>query len=352
MHCLISVIMNHWPEYDAQARILKQQIVQHPDPLGFAPPPIFGQASGFLLVVDWDNERILAGRPFPKPFGFVLRDEMLYVATWDGEDVLAVCGNTVIRRFKHPWFNHLHSIDPTPDGFLITSSGTDLIAEVDCTGELLWEFFLFEHGYGQAPYPLAGLFQRSQNYNHRYIPSYISKHVNSAIRIDDETILATVFRSNELIHINRRTKKIETVLSGLHRPHSIRRRHGGGYVLSDTEGRAVILLDSCLRPERAIPVYAPWIQDAVPAGDRLLVVSNIHLTNGSASMDGTGASPLTGVVEFTMDGGFVKRLDLGAQHRLYMVEPITPEQADSLTQAWDKNNIDTGAARWVSGPAR
>jgi hypothetical protein len=350
MHCLISVIMNHWPEYDTQARILKQQILHHPDPLGFAPPPIFAQASGFLLVVDWDNEQILAGRPFPKPFGFTLRDDMLYVATWDGEDILALRGNTVITRFKHPWFNHLHSIDPTPDGLLITSSGTDLIAEIDHNGQILWETFLFEHGYGQPPYPLAGLFQRSQNYNHRYIPSYLSKHVNSAIRLDDQTVLATVFRSNELIHIHRPTKKIETVLTGLHRPHSIRRRHDGGYILSDTEGQAVILLDSHLRPEQTIPINAPWIQDAVPTEDRLMIVSNTHLTNHPAHTTGTATSPLTGILELTMDGRFIKRLDLGTQHRLYMIEPITPQQAHSLTHAWQDNNINTSAARWAPTP--
>jgi hypothetical protein len=93
VHCLISVIMNRWPEYDTAARALKQKILQHPDPLSFDPPPVFHETSGFLLVIDWDGEQILAGKQFPKPFGFALLNDILYVATWGGEDILSVRGN-------------------------------------------------------------------------------------------------------------------------------------------------------------------------------------------------------------------------------------------------------------------
>jgi hypothetical protein len=345
VHFLISVIMNRWPEYDTAARTLKQKILQHPDPLSFNPPPVFHDASGFLLVVDWDGERIMAGRQFPKPFGFALHDGMLYVATWGGEDILAVRGNTVVGRFQHPWFNHLHSIDATPEGLLVTSSGTDLIAEIDYTGRVFWDCFLFEHGYDRGPYPLADLFDRSRNYNHRYIPSYLDMHVNSAVRVDDRTVLATVFRSNELVRIDRRTRRIESVLNDLHRPHAIRRRPDG-YIVSDTEGEAVVLLDSRLRKEHVIPVPAPWIQDAVLTADRLMVVSNQKMTGSPDDAGGTGSATLTGIVEFTLDGLFTKRLDLGSQHRLYMVEPITPAQAQTLAGAWRKNKIDTARAQW------
>ncbi|MGF7233733.1 MAG: hypothetical protein ACQSGP_02045 [Frankia sp.] len=345
MHCLISVIMNRWPEYDTATRVLKQKILQHPDPLSFDPPPVFHEASGFLLVVDWDGDQVLAGKKFPKPFGFALRDETLYVATWGGEDILAVRGNTVIGRFQHPWFNHLHSLDATPDGLLITSSGTDLIAEIDYKGRMLWDCFLFEHGYDRDPYPLAGLFDRTQNYNHRYIPSYLDMHVNSAIHVDDRTVLATVFRSNELVRIDRGTKRIESVLNDLHRPHAIRRRPGG-YIVSDTEGKAVVLLDSRMRKEHVIPVPAPWIQDAVLTAERLMVVSNQKMTGSPNDTSKTDPGTVTGIVELTLDGIPTKRLDLGDQHRIYMVEPITPTQAQTLASAWRENPINTAFAQW------
>lgn len=349
MYCLISVIMDRWPEYDAATRVLKEKILRHPDPLSFDPPPVFHEASGCMLVVDWDGEQILAGRRFPKPFGFALHDDLLYVATWDGEDILAVRGNDVVARLRHPWFNHLHSIDATPDGLLLTSSGTDLIAEIDYQGRMLWDFFLFEHGYDCGPYPLADLFDRSQNYNHRYIPSYLDMHVNSAIRVDDQTVLATVFRSNELIRIDRRTNRIETVLDGLHRPHAIRRRPGG-YLVSDTEGKSVLLLDNHLRTERVIPVPVPWIQDAVLAEDRLLVVGNQRMTgaptgNGETEAEAEAGS-VTGIVEFSLAGSLAKRLDLGSQHRLYMVEPITAAQAHALADSWQQNRFAHLPARW------
>ena len=351
MHCLISVIMNRWLEYDTAARALKQKILQHPDPLSFDPPPVFHEAFGFLLVVDWDGEQILAGKQFPKPFGFALRGDILYVVTWGGEDILAVRGNTVIGRFLHPWFNHLHSIDATSDGLLITSSGTDLIAEIDYKGRMLWDFFLFEHGYDWDPYPLAHLFDRTQNYNHRYIPSHLDLHVNSAIHVDDRTVLATVFRSNELVRIDRRTGRIESVLNDLHRPHAIRRRPGG-YIVSDTEGKAVVLLDSRMRKEHSIPVAAPWIQDAVLTAGRLMVASNQKTTGSPNDTGEINSGTVTGIVEFTLDGIFTKRLDLGNQHRLYMVEPITAAQAQSLASAWQENQINTDFAQWRRTPDR
>src|SRR5205814_1867065 len=148
-------------------------------------------------------------------------------------------------------------------------------------------------------------------------------HVNSAILVDDRTVLATVFRSNELIRIDRKTNRIESILSDLHKPHAIRRRPGG-FIVSDTEGKAVILLDSRMRKERVIPIPAPWIQDAVLTPDRLMVVSNRRTGTPDAPSD---PDTVTGILELTLDGLVTKRLDLGDEHRVYMVEPISAAQA-------------------------
>lgn len=347
MYCMASVIMTNWIEYDREYRALKARIFKSSDPLSFRHSPLLEKAHGFIMVIDWDGERILAAKKLPKPLGFTLRDRVLYVVTWGGEDVRALQGNEVIRRFQHPWFNELHSIDATPDGFLVTSSGTDLIAELDMQGRIVWEYFLFEHGYGRSEYRLAESFRRSENYNRRHVPSNLGLHVNSAILVDRDTVLATVFRSNELVRINRRTSEIEVVLRGLRRPHSLRRRPHGGYLLSNTEAEEAILLDSELRREGVIPVPMPWIQDTVVIGDRVIAAGGPRMPSGpmQSELEMNVGKP-TGILELTLDGTLVRRLDLGPENRLYMVEPVEQEVALTFADAWHYSGLETIPARW------
>jgi hypothetical protein len=348
MYCMVSVIMTNWVEYDREYRALKPRIFASPDPLAFPHSPLLAKAYGFILVIDWDGGRIIAAKELPKPLGFALRDEVLYVATWGGEDVRGLRGNEVVSRFQHPWFNELHSIDATPDGFLVTSSGTDLIAELDMQGRIIWEYFLFEHGLSRNEYRLAESFRRSENYNHRHLPSNLSLHVNSAILVDPDTVLATIFRSNELVRIDRGTGKAEVVLSGLRRPHSIRRRPNGGYLLTNTEAEEAILLDSDLRREGVIPVPMPWIQDTTVVGDRVMAVGGPRMPSGPTDfeLEEVNIGKPTGILELTLDGTLVKRLDLGPEHRLYMVEPIEQEAAMAFAEAWGHSGFETIPARW------
>jgi len=339
MYCMASVIMTNWIEYDREYRTLKRRIFESSDPLSFPHSPLLKQASGYLMVIDWDGARILATKELPKPLGFALRDGVLYVATWGGEDVRGLRGNEVVSCFRHPWFNELHSVDPTPDGFLVTSSGTDLIAELDMKGRMIWDCFLFEHGCSRSDYRLAESFKRSENYNHRHLPSNLSLHVNSAILVDRDTVLATVFRSNELIRIDRRTGEVEAVLRGLSRPHSIRRRAHGGYLLSNTEAGEAILLDSELRREGTIPVPLPWIQDTLVIGDRVLAVGGPRMPSGPTDELDTNVGKPTGILELTLDGTLVRRLDPGPDHRLYMVEPIDRKVALTLADAWQDGGL-------------
>jgi hypothetical protein len=344
---MVSVLMNNWIEYDKECRALKPRIFESPEPLAFRHSPLLEKAHGYLMVLDWDSERILAAKKLPKPLGFTLRDGLLYVATWGGEDVRALRGNELVHRFQHPWFNELHSIDATPEGFLVTSSGTDLIAELDMRGRIVWEYFLFEHGFSRTEYRLAESFTRSENYNNRYLPSNLALHVNSAILVDPDTVLATVFRSNELVRIDRRTGEKDVVLAGLERPHSIRRRARGGYLLSNTEAGEAILLDSELRREGAIPVPLAWIQDTVVVGDRAMAVGGPRMPSGPVrpELESNVGKP-TSVLEITLDGTVVRRLDLGPEHRLYMIEPIEQEAALGIANAWGRSGFETIPAQW------
>jgi hypothetical protein len=350
MHCLISVVIRQWSAVHAEAQAAKRQLVADAARVDLPRPPVLSSASGFFVVVDWDEQRVLGGFELAKPTGFLLERGRLHVALWHDDQIATFDGPELVGRYRHRWFNHIHTLDRTARGLLVTSAGTDLIAELDDHGELIWAFFLFEHGYRGTRYRLAQAFDRSADYNQRYLPAALTTHPNSAILIDDDLVLATLFSPGELVRIDRRTSRVDVVLGGLHRPHSIRRRAGGGYMLCDTEGGAIVLLDRDLNLEARIPLAAPWIQDAVQVDDRLLVVANRRIVAGApprgpAETDGDNA-----VIELR-HGALHKKLSLGADNRIYMVEPVTATDAETLAHAWRATRLDTPWLRWESACA-
>lgn len=345
MHCLISVVISQWTAVYRENVSLKRRLIDAPDVTKLERPPVFRAATGCLLVVDWDREQILGALELPKPTGFLLEKERLHVALWDHDQVVTLQGRDVHARRSHPWFNHPHTLDKSERGLLVTSAGTDLIAEIDEQGALLWSFFLFEHGYGGTRFRLGQRFDRTQDYNHRYLPAALTTHPNSAIVIDGERVLATLFSTGELICIDRLRGSVHTVIDGMRRPHSIRRRVGGGYMLCDTEGGAVVLLDQQLQRERQIPVPVPWIQDAVLHEDRLLIAANRKIVMNPIATPPDGADGINCVVEHAA-GHAHKRLNFGSEHRIYMVEPIDQASAETLAHEWRGSSFDTRWLKW------
>jgi len=345
MHCLVSVVLRRWTAVYEEAQRLKRHVLQAATATGMPRPPEFQATRGFLVLVDWDGERIVGGLELGKPTGFLVEAGQLHVALWDEDAIVTLRGGEVTRRLQHPWLNHVHTIDRTPRGLLLSSSGTDLIVELDEHGELLWSCFMFEHGYGGGRHRLGSSFDRALDYNGRYLPAALTSHPNSALWLDEHTVLATLFSTGELVRIDRRTSRVEVVLAGLHRPHSLRRRPDGGYLVCDTEGGGVVLLDRELRQAGRIEVPAPWIQDAVLAGERLLAVGNRRIVTHALS----GASEDDGGDNFVVelrDGRVHKRLGFGPEHRIYMVEPLARADAEALAAGFAGHALDVSALRW------
>lgn len=345
MHCLISVVIDRWTAVYEDAQAHKRLLLDAPTATGVHHPPAFRAAGGFLVIVDWDGERVLGGLRLPKPTGFVFDHGRLHVALWDHDEVATLSGSTITNRRRHRWFNHLHTLDVTPRGLLVSSSGTDLLAEVNERGEILWEFFFFENGYSGGRYRLGRSFDRALDYNRRYLPAALTTHPNSALLVDDDTVLATLFSTGELVRIDRRDGKVHVVLDGLKRPHAIRRRAEGGYMLADTEGGAVLLLDRELRVEGRVPVAAPWIQDAVFAEDRLFVIGNRRIALSPLATVADGASGDNQLIELR-GAQAVKRLCFGVDDRIYMVEPISALDAEALSRGWQDGAPDMARLHW------
>jgi hypothetical protein len=328
----------------AEAQAAKRALLALAAGVDLPRPPILQAATGCLLVVDWDRGEVLGGLELAKPTGFAIDGDRLHVAVWHDDEVVTLAGAEPVRRASHPWFNHLHTLDRTPRGLLVTSAGTDLIGELDARGELIWSYFLFEHGYAGRRYPLAARFDRGATYRRRYLPAALTTHPNSALLVDDDTVLATLFTPGELVRIDRRTGELAVVLGGLRRPHAIRRRAGGGFTLADSEGGAMVVLDRALAVEARIAIAAPWIQDAMLVDDRLLVVANRRLPTFAAAT-AADAGGDNGVLE-VRDGAPRRQLSFGVDHRVYMVEPIAASTAEALAHAWRGRGPALPELRW------
>lgn len=348
MHCLISVVMRDWTAVFDEMQALKRQLLAPAADLGIARPPALARTRGFVVVVDWDGERALAGIELDKPLGFLHEPGRLHVALWGDDAVSTLVGREIVARRGHRHFNHVHTLDRTARGLLVSSSGTDLLAEIDEHGEVLWECFMFAHERGGRRFRLGQRFDRGLDYNGRYIPAALSTHPNSALLTDDDVVLATLFSTGELVRIDRRTGQVDAVLAGLKRPHAIRRRPGGGYMLCDTEGGRVVLLAPDLRVAGEIAVPAPWIQDAVLAGERLLAVGNRRIVMGPLRVAAPDADGDNAVLELR-GGAPVRRLSFGADNRVYMVEPIAAQDAEELAHAWHEPALDLSFLRWERG---
>lgn len=345
MYCLISIVLRNWTAIFEEAQSYKRRIVEAGTAEGIERPPVFNATTGLLLLVDWDASRVLASLELPKPTGFLIERGKVRIALWDRDEIVSLSGSEVTTRLRHPWFNHIHTLDRTSRGLLVSSSGTDLIAEIDEQGQMVWDFFLFEHGYGGKRFRFGQTFDRSRTYNRRYLPASLTTHPNSALMFDENTVLATLFSTGELIRIDRRNGEVNVVLEGLHRPHSIRRRADGGYMLCDTEGGRVVLLDHALQHAGQIEVNAPWIQDAVLAGERLFVVGNRRIVMSALATDSIPSDSENEIIE--MRGTAVsKKLKLGPDNRIYMVEPITKEDAETLAHGWSGHDMPMPWLRW------
>ena len=330
MFLLVSLPVLSWPVLFGATSEARDWLLAHPQARSVPRPPAFASTGGALLVVDWDNRRVIASRSLPKPMGFARTADGLAVASWDLDAILLLDGAQPPRVLRQAWFNHPHSVHRMADRLLVTSSGTDSILEMDPLGTIAWRYNVFEHD--GTPEPLRW-FDPALDYQSRYVPSRFGAHPNSAIPYGESGVLATLFSRGELVHVERATGRMEPVVRGLRNPHSIREREGG-YVLCDTRAGRLVLLRSDLTLEGFFPVPAGWVQDAGFWGGRVFVAAG-----GDLSGSGTGACF---VRELTPEGRTVCEWSLG-DARLYQIEPVPEGFARHLADAWGGAGTSWGA---------
>jgi hypothetical protein len=325
-------------------RLLQQQLDVSPSVARNAPEVlrrVRGSFGGKLVLVNWANREVLADRPLLGVSGLAVRGHTIVASSWIEPRLCIFESGEEVAAATHRWFNYVHSVDlPSSHSILVASAGSDLIAEITFEGELIWDWFGPEHGYSTRRDGLPAFCDRGADYRLiRTSTAEQAMHVNSALRLSDDTVLATLFHQGTVISIDRVSKESRVVLDGLTKPHGLHARDGG-FILSDTLGHRIILLDNDLRARSEIPFGSHWLQDAIAtSAGTYLTLENVHidqlpephLCNRITEIDGKG-QPL-------------RTVELDVDFRLFTAREIDEAHAQALKRAWGKHG-NFEAWRW------
>ena len=297
---------------------------------------------GRLVLIDWSAGRVLADTPIPGVSGIAIQNGAVVACSWIDQCVYVLRGREKVCAASHPWFNHLHSVDVTPrNTYLLTSAGSDLIVEVASDGQVVWSWFGPEHGYDVGPEGGQVFFDRKADYRlMRRATSEQAMHVTSAILLRDGTVLATLFHQGQLIAIDRGGGRATVKLTGLSKPHGLHRR-GEGFVLSDTLGHRILLLDDELNCRSQITHGSQWLQDTIATtAGTYLTLENVHI-------DQLPESGLTNrLVEIDASGVPLRGVEVEPDYRFFAACELDTEVAGELAHAWGSSG-DFDALRWT-----
>jgi hypothetical protein len=199
-----------------------------------------------------------------------------------------------------PLFNVLHSISRTRHGYLVASTGLDLVLEINDAGEILWSWWATEHGFDRTPEGELRQLDKDADYsNVKFGTLQQTTHVNSVTELPDGRVLATLFHQGQVIAIDRASGNWQPILEGLDHPHAVRVINEQYFTVADTvNGKALLVrLDNSGKHgqvEESIDAGTNWLQDASYDGlhDAWILVdgkqSCIHLRRGRAGKQSIG----------------------------------------------------------------
>jgi hypothetical protein len=181
----------------------------------------------------------------------------------------------------HPCFNDLHSIRRTENGFLVASSGTDGVFEVDTGGALRWQWWATDHGFEADHFGTVRALDKTADHRAIEYDTWLhTTHVNAAAELDADHVLATLFQQGTLAALDRKTGAVTPVMESLSRPHAIRCA-GRELTLADSKKGLGITghVDADLRftADGVVQVESGWLQDWQHVDDDLyLAVDGEH----------------------------------------------------------------------------
>ena len=300
-----------------------------------------GSFGGRLVLVDWRRGEVLADKPLLGAAGLGIDGRTIVTSSWIEPYLYVMADGQEVGRVTNRWFNYIHSVELTaPQRALVACAGSDLIAEIAFDGEVVWDWFGPEHGYDTRTDGTPAFFDRHADYRAiRVGTADQAMHVTSALTMPDGTILATLFHQGVLIAIERNSGSARVVLDGLSKPHGVHTRDGG-FLLSDTLGHRIVLLDDRLRVCSEISVGSQWLQDSlVTSAGTYLTLENVHIDQGP---QGELCNRITEIDEA---GRRLRSVEIGVDFRLFTAREIDESFAGTLARAWGRSgSCDTW--RW------
>jgi hypothetical protein len=237
-------------------------------------------AGGTFIVFDWEKNQVVWHIDIDAVAGFCWHEGLLFLNRIRSGEIVAVDGyGHEIRRISHPGLNDLHTIVATSRGFLLTSSGTDSIIELDQQGHLLYEWCALDHGYRYLPNNQERILDRSLDQRYMIYPTPgHTTHVNSARFADpgEEVILATLFHQGTVVTIDRESGNACTVVDNLKLPHDIRPFAEEGWILSDSGHNRTLILNKNWEIVRLIDMDFDWVQSSAPLSDGSIVIADTN----------------------------------------------------------------------------
>jgi hypothetical protein len=255
-----SMLKNHW----AATKQSQQQDECPVTALGSMEKPKEDQG-GQLCILN-DQGEVKASLPLSMPAGMVLTDDHILVATnfaihHVARDLSSIRQETI----SLPSFNLLHSLSRSERGYLVASTGLDVIVEFSESGEVLWQWWAVDHGFERTPAGEERFIDKEADYRGvKFGTLTQTTHVNSVSELPDGTILATLFHQGTVIAIDRATGNWQVVLDGLDHPHSVRILNKDYVTIADTaHGRGLLVKIKDLKGEIEAEVDADtnWLQD-------------------------------------------------------------------------------------------
>lgn len=200
--------------------------------------------------------------------GMVNTDQGVLITTFssihEADSDLGMLKRDVISS---PLFNALHSISRTERGYLVASTGLDLLLEIDRNGDILWSWWATEHGFEFTPAGSRRELDKFVDYRSVQFGTLAqTTHINSAAELPDGRVLASLFHQGMVIAIDRASGDWQPVLEGLDHPHSVRILDKSHFSVADTvHGKALLVrIDEHSGQgivDEAVDVGTSWLQD-------------------------------------------------------------------------------------------
>lgn len=275
---------------------------------------------GTVVVFDWDQDQVVWQVDIDGAAGFCWYDDLIYINMLRFGEIVALDRyGREQRRLSHRHLNNLHTIVPTARGFLLTSTGTDSILELDRENVSLYEWCALDNGYDTLSNGQVRVLDRTLDQRYMHYPTQThTTHVNSARYTDNDElfICATLFKQGEIISIDKKSGATRVLLDGLHSPHDLRPYPLGGWIVSDTGNNQTLVLDKQWQITRRIALGFNWVQSSAPLADGSIIIADTN-NHRLVRVDGMNQQSYE-VRTFPPDW------------RIYMVEEVPQTCADFL----------------------